>query len=636
MATKQQCYTQDGDKVSTSGTGRATSSAATSSKTPSTSSKQSATTTTKNRNSDGIMSSFSDAVESAASSIDKTTAQINAVDCSDKLYDYIQEHVPAFATAMNFVDMVSGNHTLSVDFSLDVASLVGSTDFGKTVCAMLQKFFGSLTGMLDIALKSAFVLFKRIDAARERLENATLSFTAAIRTCVLDVINAITDKLFASFKLELNLDWDAMLDLMLKCPCITKIIAKLIHCDKDANGRDISNDPYAVLDCVKSSAIFANPLELNVAVGGVIGKFLRSMINKIFGKIEAWIKYVFKFLIKPFRKLIKAYAKLLTKKINVDVLIKTVGVYRCFFSYTEEYKHGKKYYGMSVIDILNTFKIWIGCLELICSNFTEKVKNYVKQMYKDLRLDDKYWRRAQEADIYNMCIAAELDSSVSRDSVLRSLYGNDPWDDLMSMFKKAKNNDDKTSDDKQLALDFDLSQAFDLDTLSGSAEPSAISQAISFTSAPESENEVVSGIKPITSREEDALKRMGTTLSTETGDPYYTEHFYQLIRFGNNYATSNEYLLHMNAALEQTEHLTGNFNESSNSTLNNSGRRQPDFTSDPMGHDNPVLPTYEVKSDFNEARYEKIASAKFGEQGKNESLVDYYVRMYNTAKVSKA
>lgn len=592
---------------------------------------------------DGAVNTFTGAVEQVASAIDTGTRQLNAVDCSDMLFDFIKDHVPLFGVASYGLDKVQ-NAMNGITSGASISKLIQEPDFVKNICTFIENWGGMIDGWLDIAVKTAFALYNKIDAARTRLEDATLSLTEAVRHCILDVFNAIRDKLFDTINFTISINWDDLLRHMHECPCLCKIIANLTGCTKDEYGRDITTNAPAVKYCLEQKFSLLTPVGLSIAVDNLLTKYVRKYIDMVFNYLESWIVYVFNFLIKPLRFLIKKYADLLRAKMNVDAFIKGLGPFECLFVYSEEESGNGTYYGMSVIDMINTYRGWIKCLEMACPALSEKIKNKTKQLYKDLRLDDKYWRRAMEADIYTCCIAADLDGMTPRESVLRQLYSESPWDVLMSLFKKSKNKDDNTTPEEEEYEDYEDSRpitAADMMPTAENTEPSPVADAVKFAYTPETENDVNVGTKKITSNEEEILMKVGDSmLAGGKYDPYYVEKMYQLIRFSNKYATSKNYIAHMRELLDNINKPGSdfsNFEGGVRSTVIQG--RQPDILSDPTGYptaDSPNIPylarpNYVIPDDFDKARSEKLSKYKFTARKPNETLDAYYGRMYRAA-----
>lgn len=594
---------------------------------------------------DGLASTITGGIEKAASAIDASTKRINSLDCSDMLYDYIMDKLPKSVKLLmsgvtaGMDKAASAMH--GVTSGASIGKLIQKPDFVKNVCTFVEMWGGTVDGWLDVIVKAAFALFNKIDAARERLEYATLDFTEAVRNCILDVINAIQDKLNGLLNFTMAINWDDLGKYMAKCPCLANVIANLTGCTEDADGNSTKGRPWAIIACINEKFSFLNVTDLKFGLDTMITKYVKNFINGLFNLIEAWIVYVYDLLIKPFRMLLKKYAQLLTKKMNVNKFIDMVGPFECFFVYTEEYDNGKKFYGMSAIDMIKTYKGWIGCLEIACPNLSEKIKNRTKQLYKDLRLEDKYWRRAMEADIYTCCLAMELDAPTARESVLRQLYLENPWDWLLSQFRKAKNKDDNTSEAEAEADEYDTNRPFTFSDLHPSkTAPAAdgIRDSINFTYAMETENEVMAGPKKISKFEENTLKSIVGSMSAQSDDNYYVEHMYQLVRFSNNYATTEAYIQYVSEKLDSIESLSGDYS-SSNTGMNESSVRKPYYADNPTGYPTAdgsvktpaLVSTYSVASDFEQSRYEKISYYQFTPQAAGESLSSYYARMFQSA-----
>jgi len=580
---------------------------------------------------DSAVNTFTGAVEQVASAFDVGTRQLNAVDCSDMLFDFIKENVPLFGMASAGLTSLS-NAMNGITSGASISKLIQGPDFVKNICNFIENWGGMIDGWLDIAVKAAMALYTKIDAARTRFEEATLSLTEAVRACILDVFNAIRDKIFQTINFSVSINWDALLGYMDGCPCICKIIAKLTGCTENDDGVDITTNPAAVKYCIEQKFKFLTPVELSLAIDNLLTKYVRQYIEMVFNYLESWIVYVFNFLIKPLRALMKAYVNLLRSKMNVTVFIKGLGPFECLFVYSKEYENGDEYLGMSVIDMINTYRGWIKCLELACPSLSEKIKNKTKQLYKDLRLDDKYWRRVMEADIYTCCLAVDLDGMTPKESVLRQLYSESPWDVLMSLFKKTKNKGDDTSPEEEEAEEYEVNRpvtAADMMPSYDNQEPSPIIEAIKFTYAPETENAINVGRKPISSGDEQILQSIGDSMvAGSKEDSYYVEKFYQLIRFSNKYATSKSYVTHMSEVLANIERPGSDYATNvENPRGSGTDIRKPDFLQSDA-EDIRVEPSYVLVSEFDRSRSERIANFRFTEQKPDEPLDAYYVRMY--------
>ena len=575
------------------------------------------------------MDSFSEAVEKAAqvSAMQGVTDSINAVDCGDVVYQFMMDNVPGFSDAMSLLNSGIGLMN-GISTGVSISNLVSSPDFMKKVCDVLAKFYGTVDAYIEVFTKGAFVLFKKLDALLEKLEDTLINLTEAVKKCILDVLRDIARKLEVSLNLALNIDWDALTRLMQDCPCMTKVVAYMTGCMKDDEGRDITKNAVMVIECIREKFPYLNPVNLTVGMNKLIKKYITKYIELVFEFIESWIEYVYNFLIKPFRSFIKKYARMLTKKINVNGLIKSVGAFECFFVYTTEYDNGKEYYGMSIVDMINSFRQWINCFAHVCPDFAEKVKNRSKEIYKDLRLDDKYWRNAYAMDIYMMCIAAKVDSTRPRDSMLRSMYQESPIDIIMSWFRNSKNKRTKNAEEEageDVGPTEDEIEKYRQEN-NGEYPPDAQSplvDAVTFTDGPETENEVNQGTEPIDQRSEKAIITILENLAAG-GDSYYTEKAYQLVRLMNSYATSSDYVDAASDTLANIERVDTGFNDKGGAIRQADGR--PDLVYD----DSDIPATYAPKNDYDAERISKIDSIAVYSMKRPEGMgrEDFYARMY--------
>ena len=156
-----------------------------------------------------------------------------------------------------------------------------------------------------------------------------------------------------------------------------------------------------------------------------------------------------------------------------------------------------------------------------------------------------------EMDIYTCCLAMDLNGLSTRESVLRELYSESPWDLLMALFRKNKNKGDDVSIDEEEYEEYETSRPLTTATLfTGDDErsrvrrrPSKISDAVNFTYTVDNENGVNVGIRKISRGDEEILKTIGDSMVAGSKyDSFYIEKFYQLIRFSNDYATSKDYV----------------------------------------------------------------------------------------------
>lgn len=593
--------------ISSDGTGNSSSGAIVSTKT------ESATTAGKSsevsRNSNGLVSTFTDAVETLANSVKSVTSTVNSVDCGDLVFEWMKENVPGFQFAAKSLDNISDISGTATG-GIHIKSLVGGMSFTKTMCTFITQWYGIIDGLLDVISKGALVLFAKIDGARQRLQAALASFTKTIEHCILDIFGDLKNKLKMSIKASMQFDWGEIQALMETCPCVSKMIASITNCTRDASGTDISNSPSLVIACVKEKLSFMDPATLMVGVDSLVNKYIDEYIKLVFKFIKKWLDYIFNVVIAPFRALIKQYIKMITEKMDVTWLIDKVGVMECFFAYTTEYKKGKQYYGMSVLDMIKTWKQWIPCFENVCPGITEKIRNKVKKLYEDLRLDDVYWRRAYEADLYKAGIADNAGTSTTRDTVLRELYGSSMLDSIATGMISAKNDDDSSPNrvgPTPRPDDF-------------IANP--VQDAARFVSAPDNENGVNIGYLPITEAEMQDLKDIMASLG-QGEDDYYVEKEYQLLRFAGKYALDDDTAYTLKSILDQHGKQVGGFNDRKSTYVETSEIRDT-----VIDEDSQYKEKYVVASDYNADRVTRLSVARFRPKAPGESLDTYYAAMY--------
>jgi ribosomal protein S17E len=481
-----------------------------------------------------IVSSFTEAVEKAANSINNVSSKLEATNCTKVVFDWCRDTMGLDAyAAVGMMSNLNKGFKQYNHFNFPV-SIDGALTLSKSLCQTIGTWIAWIQGTIDIATKAAFVLFAKIDAARLKLEEALLRFNAAVFKCITDVLSDI--KMSASLEVgigasvSLDFKWEELLQIMIDCPCFCRAIACVTNCNKDADGNDISRNPEMVIECLQNKF----PLSLGIGVGigggiaGSLNDLLYDFLMKLYNSIKAAIEMTFEMLMKPLRALIKAYADLLTQKFDVSGFIKMVGNFECFFIYTLEYKNNREFYGMSVIDMINTFKSWTVCFSHLCPGLMKDIEGKIKEINESLRLNDVFWQGAFEADLYDLCIAAKLGYKSFSDYEFREIYRDNPktqFDSLLSQLEASAitrvcKNHKKTS--------------------AANTPTSKVEEAIMFRTAPDRENEVNVGEKPITKSEQKKCISISHNLIDKTVSPYFTEKYYQLLRMLADYEINEE------------------------------------------------------------------------------------------------
>lgn len=477
-----------------------------------------------------VLNSFTEAVEKAANSIYNVTDRLEATNCTKVVLDWCRDTMGINSYAV--VDMLS-NLNFGVgaynSFNFPV-SLSGKLTLSDSICQTISTWIAWIQGIIDIATKAAFVLFAKIDAARVRLESALLDVNDAVFKCISDLLSDLkvsaSLKLGAGVNINLGFNWDELYDIMLDCPCFCRAIACVTNCNRDANGNDMSRDPDYVIGCLKNK--FPLSFGIGASIGGGIAGSLNDLLYdflfKLYTNIKTAIDMTFEMLMKPLRALIKAYADLLTQKFDVSGFIKKVGNFDCFFIYSLEYKNNREYYGMSVIDMINTFKSWTICFSHLCPGLIQDIEGKIKEINENLRLNDVFWQGALEADLYDICIATKLGYNSFSDYELRKIYRENPKSQFDSMLSQLEASGITTSCREHNRVS------------SANVPTTKAEDAIAFRTAPDRENEVNVGESPISATEQKKCISIAHNLVDKTASPYFTEKFYQLLRLLADYA----------------------------------------------------------------------------------------------------
>jgi hypothetical protein len=476
-----------------------------------------------------ILSSFTEAVEKTANSINNVTNKLEATNCTKIVFDWCRETIGINAYAA--VDMLANLNLVFKEynhFNIPI-NLDGALTLNKTFCQTISTWIAWIQSTIDIATKAAFVLFAKIDAARLRLENALLKFNSAIFKCITDLLSDIKRLEFGiGASVSLGFKWEELLQIMIDCPCFCRAIACVTNCNKDADGNDISRNPYMVLACLKEKFPLTIGRDVNI-LGGIVGSLydlLYDFLYKLYMSIKAAIEMTFEMLMKPLRALIKAYADLLTQKFDVTGFIKMVGNFECFFLYTLEYKNNREFYGMSIIDMINTFKSWTVCFRHLCPSLMQDIEAKIKDINESLRLNDVFWQGAFEADLYDLCIAAKLGYKPIPNYRFREIYRDNPKTQFDSLLSQLE-----ASGITKICREHNRASSANTPT-------SKVEEAIQFRTAPDRENDVNVGEKPISYSEEKKCISISHNLVDKTVSPYFTEKYYQLLRMLSDYNMS--------------------------------------------------------------------------------------------------
>lgn len=539
----------------------------------------------------GILSSFTEAVEKTANSINNVSSKLEATNCTKVVFDWCRDTmgINAYAAVGMLSNLNFGfgqfNH---FNFPIGVE---GALTLSKSLCQTIGTWIAWIQATIDIATKAAFVLFAKIDAARLRLEAALLRFNAAVFACISKILSDLkmsaTLDVGVGAAVTLDFKWEELLQIMIDCPCFCRAIACVTDCKKDADGNDITRNPEMVIECLKNKF----PLSFGVGVGlagGIVGSLndlLHDFLMKLYLSIKEAIEMTFEMLMKPLRALIKAYADLLTQKFDVTAFIKMVGNFECFFIYTLEYKNNVEFYGMSVIDMINTFKSWTVCFSHLCPGLMKDIEAKIKEINANLRLNDVFWQGAFEADLYDLCIAAKLGYKSFSPNEFREIYRDNPKTQFDSLLSQLE-----ASCIVKVCKEHKRSSAANKPT-------SKVEEAIQFRTAPDRENEVNVGEKPISKQEQKKCISISHNLVDKTVSPYFTEKYYQLLRMLADYEISEDTVNELTRILDNCSKKVYPVNMSKPFTpfpSNQSGRAAIEV------YPADIEVTYELVDDYNE------------------------------------
>jgi hypothetical protein len=258
------------------------------------------------------------------------------------------------------------------------------------------------------------------------------------------------------------------------------------------------------------------------------------------------------------------------------------------------------------------------------------VKTRSQEIYKDLRLDDKYWRSAYAIDIYMMCINAPLEGLSPRDSMLRSMYPESPIDLINSWFKSSKNNK-KEADGEVSGMDNAVASVEEMEAYqkqnNGRLPPNSpdpLSNIVALDGKIDTENSPNQGDDAIDINAENAIVAMMENMHA-AGESYYVEKFYQLIRLMGSYSTSSKFIDKANELLSTIEAVDTTYRYTGDYMQLDSGRSDVDFD------DPETVASYTLEDDYDEKRVARLSSATAfaGYTEKRGTRQAHYARRYS-------
>ena len=347
-----------------------------------------------------LNSSFLDAINSATKTVADTNCADNIVNNTiSAAADYVNEN-------LKFKNIVKNVGIIGTYGTID-------NNLVNFICFVVNSNFKTLTAFIDSILKVLVNILNKIDKLITKVDQALLSFSNELRNCF---IRMVLDAKFGLNKIIASVNLEGLLDLFTQCPCIMSIIQ-----EKFTKCKNLTT-PQDVITCLNTEYELSPQNILN-ALDTWTKKTLLDNINFGFNIVDETIQNLLETLIFPLRELVKQYCKALSKKHNVNFLLAADPSIRCLFEYTIEHdSNGNKYYGMSVINMLDTMKGWSSCIDVSCSALSASVKLKVQDYNEKLRLDFQYWQNETIVDIYFACIASTIDSQNIRATAIREIY----------------------------------------------------------------------------------------------------------------------------------------------------------------------------------------------------------------------
>jgi len=590
---------------------------------------------TRSSSQQGDSGDFLDAVIKEAGNIRTAAMGLYEYDCSEHLLEWLYSACPALKTASKDIDRISKNIG-SITSGIKLGELIQGNDFTKEFCNLVVTVFGSVNAFLEVISKAAFALFDKIDTAREKLQQSLKLLTDAVQECILDVYDMIDKYLGGLLKVTLNWNWEALEKLLIDCPCICRFVSYVTGCDRDEDGNSISDQPDLVIRCIRDKFWYMDGINLATGLSAIMDTYIKQYVILFFDMIKLSLDSFFTVLVMPLRWLIKQYADLLRKKMDVSFLLEPLRTSHmdCLLVYTREEVDGKMEYRMSVLDMMESMKMWVNCLEHACPALTERIKNKVKQYNEEFRLSGEYWNRAFEADIYLCCMRA--DSAYENGYSLEDLANM--WDDLFDRLRAA--NDRVKSKVYKAKWTYGLYPSstggiqYYTEDMRGEPETGSVGEAaasavtaVQFAGSIDNENNLQPGIYPLSDREDRELRSMGLSLADGMReDAYFGEKWAQFIRFLGFYAFSDETLNALKEASEKGSTSTGASREGSGIQVRVITVREPVEDDEESSDVN-----YWVDSDYDQGNVDAISNIEWTERRSNESLAAYYARMYSTA-----
>jgi hypothetical protein len=557
--------------------------------------------------------SFEDVVAKRTEALRKTTKSIENADCTEKLFEGLANASSYLGETGEFIE--KSIKKLS-DLKVDLPSL--DADISGPICFSLNSFFKEMIIVLDLLTKAPLILLKKIEKLMDKVENILKGLASATEGCLLQIIVDAKKAINKTLRQGI-IDFDALLEAMIACPCIFELIKFIFTLTPCGD----AETPEELISCIKNDLLLSPENILN-AINKFINDNLIAVIRDVFNLIEDAISTIKELLLLPLRELIKAYCKLLNFQIPAPWLMLPLPTstflsdpFLCLFEYKETSKEifGVKltYRTQSIIDIIKTFQIWTSCTDVLCGSLSDDIKIELQKRNKELRLDYQYWMKDTVADIYFACIHVGNVSDNSKNDLndfdVRNVFTD-------SKVKKLDNLADSTSIVGK--LDVPQIPAKTLTPFDETMQEQNPPESFETIKTSNGEEAFKDGV------ESDIIKVMENLGDEISVDEYYRKleelnEWTSKFRKSQDYITSNDEIVkeYNDLAFQSEEPNNKNFMDGSTKT-----RVEDDEAYTP--NTSPVLPTYEVANEYNE-----ISMCTKPEKKPNETFEEFYSRWYN-------
>jgi len=532
--------------------------------------------------------------------------------CSANLFEFMKLSPPNAPTGVGEL-FHSGMSLIGVDNPFSTDSI------GANICLFTSKSVNTLDFFIELALKQALILFRRIDVYKRNLELVLLNFNNNIKSCLIKTL--IDTKTLINRTANIVVDFSALADIMVACPCVEDILRNMfrLDCFEDNKG-----NPNAIVECLEDIGFGAS--EMLCYVNAFIDRAMKN-VSQLFNKFEDVIKTTMDSLLAPFRDLVKQYCLLLTTKFDVSFIMKPAQQtgFDCLFIYTLETNRitNVKTPSMNVLDIVKTYKTWVNCFDTICSSFSDELRRKIRAINDDLRLNFKHWNDPNVMDIFISCLFLSDGNNSTRSTTVREVFSrfrnsnartvfgdvSDTFKDLgkfpISTFVSLCSPETDADGNVTSVTSIEVPES-----IASSESLNPITDSIVNSDGLEEENiNIVNPTLLFKKEVEELIILMIRNIGNAVTLDAYPEIFSELIEWEIIYRKTQKHLNAINAV---------------NIAITNAAASSISTAARQVDEVENVLPSYVILDDFSE-----LNGVEKPERRQNEDLVSYYARWYD-------